>query len=65
MNLFRHKLTGSLLCLKSKKYKNVGTYYVLNEDRTHQESNAGFSTPNKTRKKIAVCLDVNVERLEK
>lgn len=64
MILFRHKLTGSLLGLKSKKENSsVATYYVLNEDKTHQQSNAGFSTPNKTRNKIAVCLEVNVEKV--
>lgn len=64
MIFFRHKLTGSLLALKSKKEnENVAIYYVLNEDKTHQESNAGFSSPNKTRKKIAVCLDKNVARI--
>lgn len=67
MDLFRHKLTGNLLGLKVRQENNktCATYYVLNEDGTHQESNAGFSTPNKTRKRVAVCLDKNVTRITK
>jgi hypothetical protein len=65
MIFFRHKLTGSLLALKSKKENaNVAIYYVLNEDKTHKYSNAGFSTPNKKRKKLAICLNANVEEVK-
>ena len=63
MDLFRHKLTGNLLGFKCRiENHKVVTYYVLNEDKTHQYTSAGFST-QKQAIKLAVCQDKNVERV--